>query len=78
MTARLGSGGHHDRNHGADRRRLAQAIAAPKNEPYRTTERKQRPDGSEYEVEIRLEVLRSAEPNAPARIVLTQRELEDA
>lgn len=53
--------------------RVKEAMTARK--PYRMRDRKVRPDGSHYDVEVRFEVLRGGDPEAPARVVVTQRQI---
>jgi PAS domain S-box-containing protein len=50
------------------------AIASSNDRPYRATERKARPDGSSYDVEVCLETL-GHEPGGPRHRVLMQREI---
>lgn len=56
-----------------NREKVAAAMSARK--PHRMRERKIRPDGSSYDVEVRFEVLRGGDPEAPARVVVTQRQI---
>jgi PAS domain S-box-containing protein len=54
---------------------LAKAMKQARERPFLATERKFRPDGSTYDVELRLETLRPSSADAPERVVLMQREL---
>jgi PAS domain S-box-containing protein len=50
------------------------AMDAPKDRPYVTIHRKVRPDGTEYDAEVRIEPLPQS-PGRPQHMVLTQRAL---
>lgn len=56
-----------------NRERVTAAMFSRK--PYRMRDRKVRPDGSAYDVEVRFELLRGGDPKAPPRVVVTQRQI---